>query len=204
MFAHMLLTLNYQGVKIEGTNRDLANGHSVLQFPSQGNPNQILSTISKVTGRKLNAPSAFSQQRARGQNQGTTLSILAIFPNLDFQYTSNPASSTLLQTVRPVGIDSAIVEAVLFGRKDDTDELRQMRLETALDSQTAAGKISGDDNEAVRRCEIGFSTFREVRWSNMDRGQAPGSQGAKNDEYSLRAFYSLYKQYMGDALLERA
>ena len=34
----------------------------------------------------------------------------------------------------------------------------------------------------------------------MDRGQAPGSDGHKNDEYSLRAFYVAYKQYMGDAL----
>ena len=34
----------------------------------------------------------------------------------------------------------------------------------------------------------------------MDRGQAPGDVGHKNDEYSLRAFYVTYKQYMGDAL----
>ena len=70
-----------------------------------------------------------------------------------------------------------------------------------LDGQTAAGKISGDDNEAARRCNVGFGAVRESRWSNMDRGQDPGGQGGKNDEYSLRSFYDAYKHYMGESLI---
>ncbi|HXV30378.1 MAG TPA: hypothetical protein VD840_08610, partial [Sinorhizobium sp.] len=131
-------------------------------------------------------------------------SILAIFPNLDFQYTTHPQASMVLQFIRPVTIDKSIIEIVVFGKRDDTPEMRKFRLETALDGQTAAGKISGDDNEAARRCSVGFSTAREVRWSNMDRGQEAGNVGAKNDEYSLRAFYRYYKDYMGEVLVEAA
>ena len=94
----------------------------------------------------------------------------------------------LLQTVRPISLDKAIVEIVVFGPKGEPAEVRQERLRTALDFQTSAGKISGDDTEAARRCAGGFGAYPHVQWSNMDRGQAPGDVGHKNDEYSLRAF----------------
>jgi benzoate/toluate 1,2-dioxygenase alpha subunit len=202
MFAHQVLGFNYQGVKIEGSNHDLSGGHSLLTFPSQGNPKQIMWAISKITGRPAENTTALLERRGDQNVERPQHSILAIFPNLDFQYTTHPQASMVLQFVRPVAIDKAIVEIVVFGKKNDTPELRKLRLETALDGQTSAGKISGDDNEAVRRCSIGFSTAREVRWSNMDRGQKPGAVGAKNDEYSLRAFYKTYKEYLGDALTE--
>jgi benzoate/toluate 1,2-dioxygenase alpha subunit len=199
MFAHQMIGLNYQGVKIEGENYDLQGGHSVMTFPLQGNPDGILSAIRRITGRPI-------EPRPRGPaptDAGQT--ILAIFPNLDFQSAVGigPGHS-LLQVVRPVGVDKAIVEIVVFGPKGEPSEVRQSRLEATLDGQTAAGKISGDDTEAVRRCAAGFGALREVRWSNMDRGQQPGLQGDKNDEYSLRAFYVAYKQYMGSHLWSAA
>lgn len=204
MFAHQVLSQNYQGVKIEGSNHDLGAGHSLLTFPSQGNPKQIVSAIGKITGRPMDERATNVLGRRSDTPGPVRHSILAVFPNLDFQYTTHAEASTVLQTVRPMGIDKACVEILVFGKKDDTPELRQHRLETALDGQTAAGKISGDDNEAVRRCAIGFSTIDAVRWSNMDRGQEPGDTGAKNDEYSLRAFYALYKERMGDVLAQFA
>ena len=88
----------------------------------------------------------------------------------------------------------------MFGEAGEPAEARQARLDRFLDAQASSGKISGDDNEAARRCAVGFGTVDEVRWSNMDRGQGAGAEGAKNDEYSLRAFYAAYKAYMGDAL----
>lgn len=205
MFAHQVLSQNYQGVKIEGSNHDLGKGHSLLTFPSQGNPKQIVSAISKITGRKMeDRPPSALLRRTPETPERVRHSILAVFPNLDLQYTTHPDASMVLQTVRPQGIDKAVVEIVVFGKKDDSPELRQHRLDSALDGQTAAGKISGDDNEAAKRCAVGFSTVREVRWSNMDRGQEPGDTGAKNDEYSLRAFYRVYKEHMGDVLSEVA
>jgi benzoate/toluate 1,2-dioxygenase alpha subunit len=198
MFTHAAIGANYQGVKIEGINQDLAGGHSLLAFPSQGNPEHIRTTIRRLTGRAPEQPLNF---RPRPANDGAISHyIMAVFPNLDFQFSGDGAMQNVLQVVRPVGIDRAVVELVAFGDVGESAEARQARLDRSLDGQTAAGKISGDDNEAARRCHAGFGSVRELRWSNMDRGQAPGAEGGKNDEYSLRAFYDAYKTYMGDAL----
>jgi len=201
MYAHVAIGVNYQGVTIQGTNHDIAQGHSLLAFPAQGNgdPNRIGSVIRKVTGKELGAPPPPGPTVAANADDNRNL-ILAVFPNLDFQHSPVGINHNLLQIVRPLGVDKAMVEIVVFGEKGESAEVRQARLETSLDGQTAAGKISGDDTEAVRRCAGGFGAVREVRWSNMDRGQSPGDDGAKNDEYSLRAFYVAYKQYMGQAL----
>lgn len=197
MYAHMAIGSNYQGVKIEGTNHDLGQGHSLLAFPLQGDPTKIIPVIRRLTGR---APEASAMPPRSAADPSARNFIMAFFPNLDFQHGPAGIGHWLLQTVRPISIDKAIVEIVVFGPKGESQEDRQERLQTALDFQTSAGKISGDDTEAARRCAGGFGTFPHVRWSNMDRGQAPGADGHKNDEYSLRAFYAAYKQYMDDAL----
>jgi len=199
MYAHMMIGANYQGVTIEGQNFDLSQGHSLLAFPPQGNPAGIGPVIRKLTGKDagsvpLRAPAPPADAHVDNRNL-----IMAVFPNLDFQH-SAVQDHNLLQIVRPLAVDKAIVEIVVFGEKGEPADVRRARLEGTLDGQTAAGKISGDDTEAVRRCAAGFSNVKEVRWSNMDRGQAPGHQGDKNDEYSLRAFYVAYKKYMGDSL----
>jgi benzoate/toluate 1,2-dioxygenase alpha subunit len=198
MFTHAVIGANYQGVKIEGVNLDLLQGHGLLAFPSQGNPDQIKSTVRKITGRTLEADVKLRPRPTTGA--ALNHHIMAVFPNLDFQYSGDGVLQNVLQIVRPLSIDKAIVEIVAFGEIGEPAEVRQARLDRSLDGQTSAGKISGDDTEAVRRCAAGFGAVREARWSNIDRGQAPGGEGEKNDEYSLRAFYDAYKKYMGDSL----
>lgn len=196
MYAHMVIGANYQGVKIEGTNHDIGKGHSLLAFPLQGDPSRIVPVIRRITGKPPEVPAMPNRAvPAEGKNL-----IMAIFPNLDLQHGPAGIKHFLLQTVRPISLEKAIVEIVVFGEKGEPPEVRKQRLETSLDFQAASGKISGDDTEAARRCALGFGALPNVRWSNMDRGQAPGPDGHKNDEYSLRAFYVAYKQYMGDAL----
>lgn len=198
MFTHAVIGANYQGVKIEGINLDLGQGHSLLAFPSQGNPDQIKSSVRRITGRPLAADVTVRPR----PNTGSVINhhIMAVFPNLDFQNSGDGVLQNVLQVVRPLSIDRAVVELVAFGEVGEPEAVRQARLDRCLDGQTSAGKISGDDNEAARRCFAGFGTVREVGWSNMDRGQAPGGQGGKNDEYSLRAFYAAYKDCMADSL----
>ena len=173
-------------------------GTACSAFPSQGNPGQIQATIRKLTGKPLEGASL----RREPPKDPTALShfIMAVFPNLDFQNSGGGQMQNVLQTVRPLSLDRAVVEIVAFGEIGESDGSRQAKLDRCLDGQTAAGKISGDDNEAARRCSHGFGAVREVGWSNMDRGQAPGDRGAKNDEHTLRGFYRAYKQYMGQSL----
>ncbi len=198
MFAHAVIGASYQGVKIAGVNQDLGLGHSLLAFPSQGNPDAIKTLIRTVTGT---APAADVTVRPRPES-GMKLNhhIMAVFPNLDFQNSGDGVLQNVLQVVRPLAIDRAVVELVAFGEIGEPAAVRSARLDRSLDGQTSAGKISGDDTEAARRCSVGFGTVREVRWSNMDRGQEPGTEGGKNDEYSMRAFYSEYKARLAGVL----
>jgi benzoate/toluate 1,2-dioxygenase alpha subunit len=192
MYAHHVLTLNYQGVKIEGENIDLQKGHSVMPFPPQGNPQHYSNAVRRLTGRPFETAQRFGG-RVAAEDRNL---IMAIFPNLDFQHGNGANSHTMLQVVRPLGIDRAVIEMVVFGIKGESAEARQARLDAAMDGQSSAGKISGDDMEAARRCSVGFGAVDAVRWSNMGRGQKPGLTGGKNDEYSLRSFYAEYKKYL--------
>lgn len=196
MFAHQVLTMLYQGVKLEGANYDLGGGHSYMMFPPQGTGSSYNKLVSRLTGQAFKAPPAMGTSHQQKEHV-----IMAVFPNLDFQYGTgngtNPFSPyCVLEVVRPISVDQAIIEIVAFGFKDEPEETRQARLESILAIQTSAGKVSGDDNEAARRCRIGMGANNVNPWSNMGRGQAPGTTGEKNDEYSLRAFYSEYKKYM--------
>jgi benzoate/toluate 1,2-dioxygenase alpha subunit len=197
MYTHRQIGANYQGVKIQGQNFDLTGGHSLMSFPAQGNPDTIKQIMRHITGK---APMGDVSLRRPTGNPDYRHNIMAVFPNLDFQFPGTGDGGGFLQHIVPQSADRAVVEIVVFGEKGEPPEARQARLDKFLDGQAASGKISGDDNEAARRCQTGFGTVGEVRWSNMDRGQEPGREGGKNDEYSLRSFYDAYKHYMGDAL----
>ena len=106
----------------------------------------------------------------------------------------------ILQVVRPLGVDRTMVELLALGTEGESKEARQWRLERTLDSQASSGKVSGDDNEAMVRCQAGCMVDA-VGWSNMSRGQAPGKIGEKRDEYSLRSFYHTWRRYMGEYAL---
>jgi hypothetical protein len=102
-----------------------------------------------------------------------------------------------MQVLHPCGPNSTIVELLVLARSGEAVEARRWRLERTLDSQTCAGKVSGDDTEVLRRCQDG-AVVRAVRLSNIDRGQAAGNTGEKRDEYALRSFYGEWRRYMGD------
>ena len=202
-FTHDVVGTGYRGVKVSGRNLDLPPAHGLLAFPMQRDSIEIEKAMSKISGFDVDLGSSPVWARPpfkidlESENE-----ILAVFPNLDFQNMAGGGLLNMLQVLRPVSVDRTVVEALVFGPKGESAAARQWRLERSLDTQAASGKVSGDDNEAVRRCSLGFTTLSAVRWSNMDRGQAPGREGLKNDEYSLRAFYAAYKEYMGNAISE--
>jgi benzoate/toluate 1,2-dioxygenase alpha subunit len=200
-FTHQLVGTGYRGVKVKGKNYELAPAHGLLAFPMQRDFAKIEAAMNETGGLDIDVSRSAIWKRPPCEiDPSSGIEIMAVFPNLDFQITAGGAIHAILQIVRPVSVDKTIVEALSFGVKGESPELRQWRLERSLDTQTSAGKVSGDDVEAAYRCTVGYSAVDAVRWSNIDRGQGPGTEGEKNDEYSLRAFYVAYKGYMGDAL----
>ena len=198
-FTHGLVGAGYRGVDASGVNMALEPAHSLLEFPPQRDTEQVDRMFREI-GYQVECSQTANRRPPYDVDTSSHLEILAVFPNLDIQSFLEGAGGCFLQVVRPIAIDKTMVELVSFGVAGETAEARSWRLKRDIDLQTAAGKISGDDIEAARRCTTGFSAFREVAWSTIDRGQEAGKAGGKHDEYSLRKFYASYKQYMADAL----
>lgn len=206
-FVHKTIGEGYRGVQVSGWNYQLDDGHGLLLFPtkSQRRVDRQQAQFERALGRDIKfagpspsneivppqglAPSVDSPELGNG--------ILTVFPTLDIQAAIGRAGGTpVLQVVRPVGVDSTIVEAWSLGVKGAPPEVRQRRLDFAP-GVGPADFISADDNEAVARCQIG-AMASGVSYSNMARGRAPGKEGAKRDEYSLRSFYRGWHMYMAD------
>ncbi len=87
MYTHRTIGANYQGVKIEGRNIDLTGGHSLLAFPSQGNPEPVrlvdAQRHQQDPGGGRDPACAAPQAPSDYQHN-----IMAGVPNLDFQFPS--------------------------------------------------------------------------------------------------------------------
>jgi benzoate/toluate 1,2-dioxygenase alpha subunit len=201
-FTHRQVSAQYRGIDVKGTNLALEPAHSLLKFPRQGDRKQVGVMLNEIGGYDIDITRSPAGRAppVPVDPENKFMEILAVFPNLDLQCFMNGVAGILLQVLRPIDVDQTVVEGVVFGARGESAEMRAWRLRRDLDTQSGAGKISGDDVEAVKRCQAGYSALREVRWSNIDRGHAPGKTGGKHDEYSQRIFYSNYKRYMGEAL----
>ena len=201
-FTHRSILAGYKSVETQGENFWLDDGHGLLSWPLQRNAENVVKAMEEATGLEFteSAESAGLQARQRPPadvgDRTKWNHISAVFPNLDFQFGGGGAGRTL-QVVRPVSPGRTIVELMEFGVRGESAEARQWRLEHSVDTQSASGKISGDDNEATRRVQIGVGARDRVPWSNFSRGQSPGKKGEKHDEYSIRSFYDAWRRRMG-------
>jgi len=198
--THRVVGAGYRGVDVTGTNLQLEPAHSLLKFPPQRDVRQVERMFKTVGDYEIDLKETLYRRPPFEVDMSHQMQILAVFPNLDMQNFLDGAGGNFLQVLRPVAVDRTIVELVAFGVAGEPEAARTWRLKREMDLQTSAGKISGDDVEAVRRCTTGFSAVGEVAWSTIDRGQQTGKSGGKHDEYSMRIFYDAYKRYMGEAL----
>jgi nitrite reductase/ring-hydroxylating ferredoxin subunit len=180
-FVHRFVGEGYKGVDVTGANYQLDDGHGLMLFPSQRQLPRVQAALSEVLGQDID----FNRNPLYALppfpvDFGDKHAILTVFPTFDLQYFLGRIG-TIIQVLHPEGPDSTIVEL----------------LARSVDTQTSAGKISGDDTEALWRVQHGAHA-RAVETSDMSRGQAPGKVGEKRDEYSLRSFYRGWHMYMDD------
>jgi phenylpropionate dioxygenase-like ring-hydroxylating dioxygenase large terminal subunit len=139
----------------------------------------------------------------------TPSEILAVFPNLDFQPGQQRdlgggkmgTRDGFIQTAYPLGPNKARIDLVVYSSTDDDPETRQAALENKAGYIGSWGKTSADDTEAMARCQIGLHSLG-TQFTPFARGIAPGKGGSTEegidgrDEYSLREYYRVYKQYL--------
>ena len=196
-FVHNWVHDFEHGYANQGANYELEPGHGLLEWPP-GPPEferyrDGLRRLSGIDVDPLANPAWAEPPFA--PDFSIQQYVMTLFPNFDLQVFVF-GGVRVIQVVHPVAVDRCVIEVVALGHVDDDPPTRQWKLERVADLQGSWGKLSPDDIEAVERTQVG-SAGSANHTSNFGRGVAPGKVGETRDEYSLRSFHRLWRQYMG-------
>jgi len=207
-FAHRAIHDAVPHYADRGGNWALSNGHSLLRWISEApNVEAYVRGLHRYSGVKFDEGYAPSLA-ANYEHVEAPQDVLAIFPNMDVQpgprHEGTPGRrghrTGFIQTVTPLAVDRTRVDIVAYSSTEDDEQTRKSALEGLFDNQGSWGKISADDTEAARRVQIGVRGEGTLT-SPFTRGIEPGRGGAHvdaRDEYSLREFYRVYDEYLGE------
>ena len=131
----------------------------------------------------------------KGQQEfddGITLVILSLFPSLVLQQIQNTLA---FRQILPKGKDEFELVWTYFGYKDDTEELRNIRLKQ-FNLIGPAGLISMEDGESTELCQNAI--VRDGQYTNVI--QMDGKEATGNDhlvtEGLIRGLWKGYKELM--------
>jgi len=182
---------------VQGTARDLGNGHAVLEYAAPwGRPiakweplfgeharQEIAAVRAGLVGKY--GPKRASRMADVNRN-------LLIYPNL----VVNDIMAITVRTFMPSAPDRMDVTAWEMAPRDELPALRQRRLDSFLTFLGPAGFATPDDLEALESCQQGFSSGG-VEWNDISRGMDRVPQA--NDEAQMRTFWRQWQRQMGDA-----
>jgi anthranilate 1,2-dioxygenase (deaminating, decarboxylating) large subunit len=194
---HPQVRAGYKGVESSGTITHLAEGHSLLSWPMEGNRENVLKEFQDKSQLAMD-PAAINLRNRPPLpvDLSQNMSVVAVFPNLDLQHFAG-GSMVILEALRPLGVGKTLVDLLALAPAGEPPEFRQWRLDMSLDSQGPSGKISADDNEAVERVMRGV-VAKGIPHSPMSRALRRGAVGQKYDEHAIRGFYATWRRYMGE------
>ncbi len=125
-------------------------------------------------------------------NDGITLQILSVFPNLVLQQVRN---NLVVRQIVPRGVDKADIVWTNYGFEDDDAELADLRLMQA-NFIGPAGYISMEDGAVgnfIQRALPGTAGETSVV---LMGGEDAASQGSRATETSIRGFWKAYRKLM--------
>jgi p-cumate 2,3-dioxygenase alpha subunit len=182
---------------VQGTARDLGNGHAVLEYAAPwGRPiakwEPLFGEDSREEIAGLRAALVAEHGEERASRMADTNRNLLIFPNL----VVNDIMSVTVRTFMPSAPGAMDVTAWEIAPRDELPQLRQRRLDSFLTFLGPAGFATPDDIEALESCQQGFSSGG-VEWNDISRGMDRVPEA--NDEAQMRAFWRHWQRQMGDA-----
>ena len=126
-------------------------------------------------------------------DDGITLVILSVFPNLVLQQIANTLA---VRQINPTAVDAFELVWTQFGYVDDPPDLRAMRLKQG-NLIGPAGLISMEDGEAVEIVQKGVARDAgESSYLGMGGGRAEDAQHLVT-ESSIVGFWEHYRRLMG-------
>jgi p-cumate 2,3-dioxygenase alpha subunit len=182
---------------VQGTARDLGNGHAVLEYAAPwGRPiakwEPLFGEHARQEIAALRAGLVGKYGPERASRMADVNRNLLIYPNL----VVNDIMAVTVRTFMPSAPERMDVTAWEMAPRDELPALRQRRLDSFLTFLGPAGFATPDDLEALESCQQGFSSGG-VEWNDLSRGMDRAPQA--NDEAQMRAFWRQWQRQMGDA-----
>ncbi len=184
-----------------GAVRGLGMGHAILDsYVPTGRPvAQWLPSMGAALKPEIEAKYARLVERfgkERADYIAETQKNLVIFPNLVI----NDILSTTVRYVEPEGPDMMRVTAWALGPRDESPELRAMRLDNFVSFLGPAGFGSPDDIEMLEICQTALE-HTPIEWNEISKGMAPGGDrrtitGAPDDEIQMQAYWTQWDMIM--------
>jgi anthranilate 1,2-dioxygenase large subunit/terephthalate 1,2-dioxygenase oxygenase component alpha subunit len=124
---------------------------------------------------------------------GITLQILSVFPGFVLAQIQNTLA---IRQVLPSGIDKTVLNWTYLGFKDDTPELRRMRLKQS-NLTGPAGFVSMEDGAVGGFVQRGIAGTVANEEAILEMGGAGiETQENRTTEASVRGFWNAYRNYM--------
>ena len=189
-------------VALEGTAKDLGNGHAVLEYRAPwGRPiaqwipmwgEQGRRELDRIYQRLL---TCFGKERA--DRIALSNRNLFIFPNLII----NDIMALTVRTYYPTAPDYMQINAWALAPKEETEWSRKFRLSNFLEFLGPGGFATPDDVEALEQCQRGFQNVKEAGWNDISKGMFKAEQ-SYDDESQMRAFWTRWNEHVQTAVAE--
>jgi p-cumate 2,3-dioxygenase alpha subunit len=176
---------------------DLGNGHAVIEYNApwarpvaRWAPPLDPDLREPISSRRAALVARHGAERAR--RICDTSRNLLIFPNLIV----NDIMAVTVRTFEPIDPGYMHVRAWELAPADESGVLHQVRLDNFLTFLGPGGLATPDDVEALECCQRGYTTWRELPWSDISRGMAQERPGI-TDEHQMRVFWRRWHELIG-------
>jgi p-cumate 2,3-dioxygenase alpha subunit len=183
---------------IQGTARDLGNGHAVIEYTAPfGRPiakwEPLFGEDARDDITRIRAQLVARFGEARAVRMAESSRNLLIYPNL----VVNDIMAVTVRTFMPSAPNRMDVTAWEMAPRSEPAQLRRRRLDSFLTFLGPAGFATPDDVEALESCQQGFDSGG-IEWNDLSRGMAR-QHPETNDELQMRVFWRRWAQQMGVA-----
>lgn len=164
----------------------LGNGHAVVAAPAGSD--ELLGRPLSEEGKAERVARYASIAAKHGDGWAERLRgsrNLVIFPNL---IVIDLVMGVLIRKIDPITPDYMEVTAWHIVPPEEGPDLRAQRLDNFLTFWGPGGLASPDDVEALESAQRGFSTHKELPWSDISRGMA-NSVNTGQDELQMRTWW---------------
>lgn len=183
MMLNLGVTPGLAAEKGNGAGYDLGNGNAVVESPELGMPLMSEEILATTVARRAQMVNRLGE--ARVKRMLNTTRNLILFPNMalvDLNF------GIQVRTMFPLAPNHTEITGWQLMPADAPAALKRYRIDNALTFWGPAGLATPDDVEGLEQCQRGFSSMREIEWSDISRGMGL-AQPTAVDELQMRCFW---------------